>query len=331
MSSPRMRFVGVGALQVLIGLGLGLVLGVGQARAGSSLEACLAGCKRSGLSETNRATCRLDCETDAASDPDLIRAKIAPLPGPKRPPAATTRPGRGEATPASVRGPACKTACDDDRALSEDDRATCKLECDLEPAPMPTGTPPPMRPAKASPAASTPTPVGPRVASTPPSAVAVNQAEFLGRCHATCTPGATAREATDHDSCKLDCDTMASVLDVADALVPDAWRVSPRIATRVEMVTAPAAPAPASKPVRARMSAPAAAGGDTCGPDLQTCRASCVKTETRCARACGRKHLSETDRETCKLGCGTDQEVCQGDCLTATATCVNSRHAPRGG
>lgn len=312
-SLPRLQSVGPAALVLLVGLGLGL----GPAQAATSLQTCLASCKRAGLSATNRASCRLDCEADAASDPEVIRGKIAPLTRP-----ATSSPRAAGTTVASARGPACKAGCDADGSLSEDDRATCKLECDLEPAPMPTGTPPPMRPPRTTSPPSTPT------TSTPVPA-AGSQAEFLGRCHATCTPGSNARAATDFESCKLDCQTMASVLDVASTLVPDAWLESPRSATPIATPTPRATPPVVTpKPTRPR-AAPVANGGDTCGPALQTCRADCVKAEAKCARACGRKHLSETDRETCKLGCGTDQEVCQGDCLTATATCVNSRYAPR--
>lgn len=257
MASPRMMFLGAAFAT------FGLALGIGQASAATGLQTCLAECKRANLSQTNRASCRLDCEADAASDPEVIRARMA-------------EPSRAAAP--RVRPPASTTI-----------------------APR---TPPPVAPAR-------------------------SQAAFLGKCHATCKPGRSEREAADYETCKLDCDTMASVLDVAVTLVPDAWMTSPTITSDIEPV-APPVVTPTPRPV-ARPTAPASTGLATCGPNLQSCRETCVKTETKCNGRCGRKHVSETDRETCKLGCGTDQEVCQGDCLTATATCVSSNSPPRGG
>lgn len=132
--------------QILMALA-GLAALTGFAAASPGLDACLTECKRSQLSMTNRATCRLDCEVDAASDPEQIRARMAPA---SRPAARPDVP-----TPAASAGPpnglGCKAACAADSSLSVDDRATCTLECDLEPAPMPTGTPPPMRPPRLAP------------------------------------------------------------------------------------------------------------------------------------------------------------------------------------
>lgn len=354
MTSPRFQRIGplatiatIAALTVLVGLGVGL--GVGLVQAGSSLSTCLAECKRSHLSVTNRATCRLDCEVDAASDPELIRAQTPPLrpPVPRPESRPTPAPSHVSAPPrpqppgpagtiARASDPDCKPACDANTALSLDDRATCKLECDLVPDPFPTGTPPPMRPppadalASVHATASTPTTPGPQVvaAGTRSAADQPDQPGFLNRCHATCKPGHDERAATDHESCKLDCDNMASVLDLASTWIPEAWDGRPA-GVPILAAAAPVVPAAVPPPVRtprtsAPRSEPAPSLRATCGPTLERCRATCVKTETRCTRACGRKHVIETDRETCKLGCGTDQEVCQGDCLTATATCVNA-------
>ena len=197
---------------------------------------------------------------------------------------------------------------------------------------MPTGTPPPMRPPRVD---ATPTPM-----STPAPARSIGQAPaslsagpppqsgFLARCHATCVPGKSPRAATDFETCRLDCDTMASVLGVAASLVPDAWLETPRpIAVRDPTpVPVPVAAPPWSSPGKPVASAPGPASppeAETCDGALERCNAGCVKAEASCRRGC--KRGSETDRETCKLGCGTDQEVCQGDCLSASATCVNAR------
>ncbi|MBK7824051.1 hypothetical protein [Nannocystis sp.] len=320
------------------GFGLGLGLGSATVLASPSLDACLAECKRSQLSMTNRATCRLDCEMDAASDPEQIRARIEPLPTrtPTAPSAGNPTPNTGSApaNPGPANGPGCKAACDADTTLSVDDRATCKLECDLEPAPMPTGTPPPMRPPRVSPGSEpvpTPTPTPTTTRSSAPMAASLpvgppsSQAGFLARCHATCKPGKSPREATDFETCKLDCETMASVLGVAVTLVPDAWLETPRpIAVRDPTPVPVPVPVP-STPGKLVTSPPVPVSpeAETCDGALQRCNASCVKAEASCRKGC--KRGSETDRETCKLGCGTDQEVCQGDCLSASATCVNAR------
>jgi len=326
MSSPRFQRIGpLAALTVLVGLGVGLV------QAGSSLSTCLAECKRSQLSVTNRATCRLDCEVDAASDPELIRAQTAPLQPPvprpaSRPTPAPSHAGAPSRQPADASDLGCKPACDADTTLSLDDRATCKLECDLVPDPFPTGTPPPMRPPPAHATTTTSPSAGPQAVAAGTHS-AVDQPGFLARCHATCKPGRDAREATNYASCKLDCDNMSSVLDIAATWIPEAWDGRP--AGAPVLAVAPVVPvsvaAPVKRPGRSATpnSEPAPSQRATCGPTLERCRATCVKTESKCSKSCGRKHVAETDRETCKLGCGTDQEVCQGDCLTATATCVN--------
>ena len=334
MSSPRTQLLApLAAFTILVSLGLGVSL----AQAGSTLSSCLAACKRSNLSVTNRATCRLDCEVDAASDPELIRAQTAPL-RPPVPRPAPPKPSRVAAAPtpalsARPGDPGCKTACDADTTLSADDRATCKLECDLVPDPMPTGTPPMRPPSAAAPASARAGTTTPTTATTPttPTTLAPTAADartvadqpgFLDRCYATCKPGRNEREATDHESCKLGCNNMASVLAIASVWIPPAWDGRPSVLAAPGPPVAPAPPV-VTRPAPLRRGAPAPSLRATCGPTLAACRATCVTTESKCGKKCGRKHIPETDRETCKLGCGTDQEVCQGDCLSATATCVN--------
>ena len=124
----------------------------------------------------------------------------------------------------------------------------------------------------------------------------------------------------------------ASVLDVAANFVPDAWLETPRpIATRdptpVPVPTATPVPPPTpGKVLPATEPTPnSAPDADTCAAALERCNTRCTKGEATCRKACGRKHAIETDRESCKLDCGTELEVCKGDCLTENATCVNSR------
>lgn len=290
-----------------IGLGIGLV------QAGSSLSACLADCKRPQLSATNRASCRLDCENEAASDPEQIRAQMA-----RQNPTVPAAPATPKAAPAEPRGSrapvTCKAGCEADRSLSVDDRASCKLDCEQEALPVPGGPPP----------SSDPGLVGVRAPFATPIPTPM-QSGFLARCQGTCRAGSGLREAADFETCKLDCETMASVIDVARDWVPDAWLApAPMPVTPHAVAPAPistplpvnAAPRPVTKP-------PAIAQG--CEPALERCNAGCSKHEGTCSRACGRSQRSETDRETCKLTCGTDREVCQGDCLAASATCMNSQ------
>lgn len=296
-----------------------LGLGISLAQASPSLSACLAECKRPQLSATNRASCRLDCENEAASDPEQIRAQMERQTAPTttNSPAAATRPGKAPL--------GCKASCDADRSLSVDDRASCKLDCEQEALPVPGGPVAPKVPGAqgriAPPGVPTPTP-DPIVTPTP------TQAGFLARCHATCSPGFGPREAADFATCKLDCETMASVLDVARDWVPDAWRSTPTpvmptpvMPTPVVVPVAPrVAAAPSPRPVATPSPGPIAQG---CGPALDRCNAGCSKQEGACGRRCSGR--SATDRETCKLTCGTDREVCQGDCLSASAACLNSQ------
>jgi len=293
-----------------------LGLGIGLAQASPSLSACLAECKRAGLSATNRASCRLDCETEAASDPEQVRAQMArQAPGRPASPGPAARP---ETRAAKV--PGCKAGCDADRSLSVDDRASCKLDCEQEALPVPGG----VSPAAASPAAVSPAAASPAAASpvTPsPTPSVAPQPGFLARCHATCRPGPSQRQVADFETCKLDCETMASVLGLARGLVPDAFLApSPSPATPGPIAARVAPPAPA--PVLTTPASPPASG---CEPALARCNAGCSKQEAACSRSCARGRGSETDRETCKLTCGTDREVCQGDCLSARATCENNQ------
>lgn len=322
----------------ILGLGVVAFVGMGLAQAApaeTGLQSCLADCKRARLSETNRASCRLDCETEAASDPDLIRAEIdrttttTPRPTTPQPnPTTPTHPTVPAPTsPAS--GPGCKAACDADRSLSVDDRATCKLECAVDPDSPVNRTTPGGPPPRGS------SPLTFQLSGPPPSAEV--QAGFIDRCYATCQRGPFKLSATDFETCKLDCQTMASVVDIARGFMPDAFTATP---TRPPAPTPPTVPATPTKvattPVRpasptpAKTTTPRAPASDRsvieiCGDELSTCNSRCSSGVTKCQRGCGRKHVIETDRETCKLTCETASEACQNDCLASNATCVNTR------
>jgi hypothetical protein len=325
MTGVHAKILGLAAF---VGVGLGLAQ---AAHSASGLTACLAECNHAKLSATNKASCRLDCEQDAASDPELIRAQID-----DRDPTRSSKP---KTTPATRTGPAagpgCKAACDADRTLSVDDRASCKLDCDLDPdSPVNRGgtdvvkTPPPRGSS----------PLTFQLAGPPPSESA--QAGFLGKCYATCQQGPYKLSPTDFETCKLDCQTMASVVDVARGFVPDVWTTrasthattptAPAQPTRVATHTPPVSPTPAKTTPPARASGTDRSAVEICGEELTACNERCTgAVRSQCERGCSRKHLIETDRETCKLTCETDTEVCQGDCLAANATCVNTRQRQR--
>lgn len=300
-----------------------LGLGIGLAQASPALGACLAECKRPGLSATNRASCRLDCENEAASDPENIRAQMAKQTTPTSP----TSPAANKHANKAPLG--CKASCDADRSLSVDDRASCKLDCEQEALPVPGGAVAPKAPGASGARIAPPAVVTPPGLVTPPVVTpspTPTQAGFLARCKATCNPGFGPREAADFETCKLDCETMASVLDVAREWVPDAWLAAPT-PTAVPVVPVPAMPpvvarvTPPSRPVTTPQ--PPGPSAQGCGPALERCNSGCGKQEGACSRRCSGR--SATDRETCKLTCGTDREVCQGDCLSASATCMNSQ------
>jgi hypothetical protein len=302
----------------ILGLATLLGAGVGLAHAApGGLKACLDECKRARLSDTNRASCRLDCETEDSTDPEVIQAQIDRQ-TPDRPTTAT-----GKTTASAAAGPGCQAACDADRTLSVDDRASCKLDCDLDPDSPVNLT---SKPQLTTPPPRGSSPLTFQLTGPPPSEAA--QASFLDRCHATCQRGPYKLSPTDFATCKLDCKTMASVLDVASGWMPPAFMSAPAKATPPP--TRVATHAPPVSPTPATTTPPRASGTDRsavaiCGDELSACNDRCSASVQKCERGCGRKHVIETDRETCKLTCETNTEACQGDCLGANATCVNGR------
>ncbi len=310
----------------------------------SGLRTCLDACARAKLSETNKATCRLDCETEAASNPENI--KPPPQPSPPQPHKKHPPPRTTPTTPASPATPGtCKAGCDANRSLSVDDRATCKLECDLlasqgiaAPATPPPTTPGPTTPPPTTPGPTTiTTPATPRppalapTAGTPPG--------FLDRCYASCQRGRSIRAETNFETCRLDCDTLTSVLDTASGWFPvlasggtqPPAAPPPAVASPPVLPNVPTKPAPPpASPSKPEASVPATTPGparDTCDLQLEQCQSNCDASRTRCSTACNRSSSVATDRETCKLGCDAERETCRGECLGVLVRCHNSRPA----
>jgi len=316
-----------------------VAMGLGASRVAAApadaLSACLARCDRARLSETNRATCRLDCEQDAATDPELIRSQIA----------AKTKTGTASASP-SVRAPtptpaptgreACKAGCEADRTLSADDRATCKLECDLVDEPAATG-----HGTAAGPSAPPSGPIAMATGARPPAptSLGVAPSSFLAMCLETCRKGPARTKATDQATCRLTCENTASVVDVALDAVPTGWFAptltmsaaprpanvavtatptgTPSVAHHLPTTTATGTPPPVHHPP----TTPATPGA-SCAAAKATCEGACAKVQATCERGCGKQKV-ETDRETCKLECGENQGLCAADCVGAHASCVN--------
>ncbi|PCC66890.1 hypothetical protein SAMN02745121_00380 [Nannocystis exedens] len=320
------------AVSFTVAMGVGASLAA--AAPADALSACLDRCNRARLSDTNRATCRLDCEQDAATDPELIRSQIAGKAktgaGPK--PTPSPRPTPTPPTPTSTGRAACKAECAADRTLSTDDRATCQLECDQLEETAGTG-----RPSGASATASGATngpasaatggPIAVATGSVAPPSLGVGPSSFLAMCLETCRKGPVRLKATDLATCRLTCENSASVVDVALDAVPTGWITAAPAPT---VMTAPR-PAPATvtatptatPPTRPpATSTPGAAAGGSCQAARTTCEGACVKVQAQCERGCSKQKI-ETDRETCKLDCGENLGLCTADCTGAHASCVN--------
>lgn len=318
------------AVSFLVAMGATLA----AAAPADSLSACLDRCDRARLSETNRATCRLDCEQDAATDPELIRSQIAAQTktgaGPKSTPAP--RPTTPATTPRPVLTgrAACKAECAADRTLSADDRATCQLECDqLEETAGTRGgaVVTTVGPASPTPSAAPSGPIAVATGAVVRPSLGVGPSSFLAMCLETCRKGPVPLSATDHATCRLTCENSASVVDVALDAVPSGWfaaapaptvmtapRPAPTTVTATPTSTPPARPSVAG--------ATGTAAGGSCQAARTTCEGACAKVQAQCERGCGKQKV-ETDRETCKLDCGENLGLCTADCTGAHASCVN--------
>lgn len=338
----------------------GLMLGASLAMAAPAedgLAACLAKCNKAKLSDTNRETCRLDCEVDAATDPDAINAEAKRRHDPPKEPGtrpanpgasgttpAGTRPNPGAATAPVAGGKAgCKAQCDADRALSADDRATCKLECDLvddpPPATAPTtgGTTTPPLPGTTPGLPATGTLSVPGLTARPTGSdtatLGASSAGFLSMCMQSCRSGPVKLSETDQATCKLTCENAATVVDFAVDAAPTMWMgIAPS-------PTLFAPPQPVKPPAAGTTPAGTAAGGtpaatigvrtpapaSSCDASREVCSDACGKVQKRCEQGCKGKGMSATDRETCKLECGESDGLCKADCVADHATCVNRR------
>ncbi|WAS98727.1 hypothetical protein [Nannocystis punicea] len=328
-------------LAVSFAVAMGLGASLAAAAPADALSACLERCDRARLSETNRATCRLDCEQDAATDPELIRSQIAaqtktgtgakptPSPRPNQTAAAAPTPA-----PALTGRAACKAECAADRTLSADDRATCALECDQldEPArPVGSGAPSAATTGPATTAVggsvtavtggATSGPVAVATGSVAPPSLGVGPSSFLAMCLETCRKGPVKLSATDQATCRLTCENSASVVDVALDAVPSGWFAAPALTVMTAPRPAPVTASATGTPAPARPMTTPAAGG-SCQAERATCESACGKVRAQCERGCGKQKV-KTDRETCKLECGENLGLCTADCAGAYASCVN--------
>jgi hypothetical protein len=108
----------------------------------TSLAACLQSCSEGDATATDRATCRLNCETAFKVTPtavvdDGVTAATRCLQGCRGKDGdgcrAGCRGGAGAPTGAAIeRLEQCVDACGADKTLSEDNRATCDLTCAQE-------------------------------------------------------------------------------------------------------------------------------------------------------------------------------------------------------
>ncbi|HFE43950.1 MAG TPA: hypothetical protein ENJ18_00450 [Nannocystis exedens] len=118
------------------------------------------------------------------------------------------------------------------------------------------------------------------IAGVDPDAPGATIADRFDLCTADCYDPKI--KATDRETCKLNCEAVAEslqgTLEFADPVV--------------------------------------GAGGD--GSVLHHgCAQSCMQQRSKCERLCDEQDGPETDRETCRLLCGTNGEICLGSCNVA--------------
>jgi hypothetical protein len=246
-------------------LAVSVSLGSSGAAASDKLSACLARCDRARLSETNRATCRLDCEQDAATDPERVRAQIRETRAAARTPEVAPRAASSRLNERAE----CEARC-----TSATDRAACERAC--APAAATKG-------ASGGARASVTLGLGPAPSS------------FLAMCLRTCDQGQMKSRAHDQARCRLTCESTASVLDVALDAAPTGWLAT----APPPMVLASSRPAsPAKKPAAASTS-PArpsqSAAGGSCEAARARCEGACDKVRAACERGCGKQKI-ETHR-----------------------------------
>ncbi len=138
-STPAMRISGPSTLVFLALLAGCDPLATEERR--TAVAACLDTCKDRNLSETDQATCRLNCSTAAKVEPypakppalaataNCLGACDLRSDGPK-PQACVDACRPQDMTPAVLeRLTTCVSACQNNAGSSDDDRATCRLVC----------------------------------------------------------------------------------------------------------------------------------------------------------------------------------------------------------
>jgi len=167
------------------------------------------------------------------------------------------------------------------------------------------------------------------------------QQQQIAACQATCDREASA---TDRATCRNNCGAVGTVLGPA---APSQWVLGPAPKmTEAEQraavirssggvvsggVVSGGAPGSAPRPVAVPTSQPAhtqiaAPAGQQpqnpqCAAQAQSCKLGCAGEQTTCSAQCDQGTMSETDRATCKLTCGSGGDMCRDDCRLKEAAC----------
>ncbi len=256
--------------------------------------------------QTDRATCRLNCQSGSASSPTYAApthytppthaqphaSQPTHQPGTVTYPASSTTapsPGAGYVRPQqnpqqNQQRQQCLADCARS-GKSETDRATCELNCEAvgyvmsQPAPSRT------------------------VVSTPVSAL--QQEEMRRQQVIRSSQGVagtvTSRPSTTHGT------TTPTHSTTYSASTPGPTHTQPAHSTtyRPNTKTRPATPAP---------------GPSACYQQWQTCSSTCQPQLTSCLDDCA-KERKRSDRETCKLTCSAVQETCTDTCSYKKQAC----------
>ncbi|MCA9689200.1 MAG: hypothetical protein KC636_06295 [Myxococcales bacterium] len=276
----------------------------------------MSACATANLSADDQATCRLQCDRQAAQ-------AQAPKPAPAPP---TTGPANYTYAPAPAPQPSpyaieanCAAQCSHEASAS--DRATCELNCKAAATPPPTqiGRQQPSYPSYPTyptyPNSFTYPGNGGAPNTAPPGAVRApetpQQQQQRLACESSCyRPGVSN---TDLETCKLNCDAVGWVYSTPAPrrIVTDIPPTEAELqAQRAQVVrsspgatTTPSAPPTPVDPARAQQ----------CSSQFYSCSQSCYIPEQSCKASCS-SIRSSTDRATCDLNCTGATESCLEGC-----------------
>lgn len=323
-----------------------------------ALNNCVSACNRASLKEDDRATCKLECrylhESAAPASPPAAPAATPPV-APAG--AATPAPAASATSWSPVEIQRCQSRCD--ASASENDRATCRLQCQRLTAPAAPSGPPQGAAASSPPSGAPYTPTGvasaggpvvysPTQADAQASAQAVYAAQIEQQrvCVSECQRQAF-RSPTDLETCKLTCqslveapservyfdpnaagDARSRVIQssggVAGAARPSAqasWYApyEQGAPTSSPTITPPPGAAAAPPAPMKPVLTPEAAA--RCSSIAAACAQGCVSSRAACSSDCDATNKLATDRATCRLLCDGNQEVCQEGCGARSMRC----------